>query len=417
LVDSLGAPRAGVPIVFSVSANGRVTQPVVSTNADGIASPGTWTLGDIPGEQQLEATVADARVVLRATGTGTPIHYKPSTVVAGANSSCALEAGGAVTCWGESPQNGSGSVTHTSTPTAVSGSLVAATLRGGASHFCAVTAAGRAWCWGLNALTDTTGAVVTTNAPLELMSDATWSSVSPGASHNCGLSAQVAYCWGNNQLGQLGDGTVPPPITRFTIRAVLGGFGFTQLSAGAAHNCGVSSGSAFCWGSNQFGQLGDGSIVTRLAPTAVAGGQNFLSVGAGGGFSCGLNSQGRVYCWGALVSTPGATPFTYPTAPNFTSLTVGGGHACALTTANEAYCWGNNDSGQLGDSTLTARANPTRVAGPLRFQQLSAGLTHTCGITTDGAVACWGQNRGGELGDNTSTFRTAPKHVVIGVQP
>ena len=419
LVDSLGAPRPGVPVVFTAFQNGRVATPVVSTDANGMASPGKWTLGDIPGQQNLEARAEDARVVFRATGTGTPIRYAAASVYAGGFSTCALESNSAVTCWGQSPQNGSGGSANTSTPTAVSGSLTAVSIGRGSTHYCALKSNGEAWCWGLNALVDTSGSPTNRNAPTRLQSDLTWSQISPGFANSCAISPnQDAYCWGDNSSGQLGDGTLPPPTTRRVPGPVAGGFKFSQISSGTNHTCGLAvDGTAFCWGNNQFGQIGDGSTTTRTGPTSVSGGRTFQSIGASDGFSCALTTQGQAYCWGALFGAPQPTPVTYPSAPTFVSLSVGSGHACALAADGSAYCWGSNSFGQLGDSTTVARASPTKVAGGLAFSQVSAGYTHTCARTTGGEVACWGRNNAGELGDNTSAVRLTPRYIVLGVTP
>jgi len=111
------------------------------------------------------------------------------------------------------------------------------------------------------------------------------------------------------------------------------------------------------------------------------------------------------------------TPHLYDTAPIFTSLTVGSFHACGLTANGSAYCWGNNQFGQLGDSSVVSKTNPTPVAGGLRFTSIAAGVAHTCAKTTDGSVACWGSNLGGELGDKTAAIRIVPHYVVLGVTP
>lgn len=416
LVDSLGAPRPGVPVVFTAFQNGRVATPVVSTDANGLASPGKWTLGDIPGQQNLEARAEDARVLFAATGTGTPIRYAAASVHAGGFSTCAIESNSAVTCWGQSPQNGSGGPANTSTPAAVSGSLAAVSIGAGSTHYCALRASGEAWCWGFNALADTSGIPANRNAPTRLQSDLTWSQIAPGAAHTCGIAPnQDAYCWGDNGSGQLGDGSA---TTRLVPAPVAGGFKFSQISSGTNHTCGLTlEGTALCWGNNQAGQLGDANPATRTTPTAVAGGRTYQSIGAGVGFSCGLTTQGQAYCWGALAGSTQATPVTYASAPTFVSLSVGGAHACALAGDGSAYCWGNNAFGQVGDSTTTTRASPTKVAGELAFSQLSAGYVHTCARATDGSVACWGQNTAGELGDNTSAVRLTPRYIVLGVNP
>ena len=422
LVDSLGSPRAGVPVTFTASTNGRVTSPIVSTGVDGVASPGKWTLGEVPGPQSLVARVEDARVILSATATGTPVFYTPTTVTAGGFTTCALETGGVVKCWGAELQIGTGDTTDISTPKQVQGPLVAASVVAGQSHNCALTSANAMWCWGVLALVDTTKPVGASHEllPKQLMSDITWSQVSPGASHNCGIDLlQNAYCWGVNtsaSAGQLGDGTA---TDRRVPTLVTGGFKFSQISAGEHHTCGLTSGAAFCWGLNASGQLGDGTTQHRLSPTAVGGGLTFESIVAGANYTCALTPQpaGQVYCWGSISGASQVTPTSFPGAPALVSLTGGSGHACGLSADATAYCWGLNNFGQVGDSSQINRNTPTRVAGGLHFTKLSARFFHTCGITTAGAVACWGSNQSFALGDSTATLRTMPRHVILGVTP
>jgi alpha-tubulin suppressor-like RCC1 family protein len=420
LVDSLGAPRGGVPVTFTVFANGSVATPVMSTAADGVASPGAWTLGDLPGTQLLEARVEDAKVVLQATGTGTPIHYEPALVTAGGFTTCALETGGTVKCWGLAQQTGTGAASDVATPTQVNGALVATSVVSGPSHNCALTGQRRVWCWGTNAFVDTSGGAFDAANPTELPSDLEWAQVSPGASHNCGVTLlEDAYCWGFNDganAGQLGDGTA---TTRFVPTAVAGGFKFSQVAAGVGHTCGLSNGTALCWGQNGSGQLGDGTAQARMSPTTVSGGHTFASMGSGSGLSCGLTPppDGKVYCWGAIGGASNVVPTTYTDVPVFTSLSVGGNHVCALAADATAYCWGSNTLGQLGDSSQTTRRSPTKVAGGLTFTQISAGFRHTCGITTTGAVACWGDNQTRALADPTAPFRNRPRYVILGVTP
>jgi alpha-tubulin suppressor-like RCC1 family protein len=416
LVDSLGQPRVGVPILFVPTNGGRVVFPVVSTGADGVASPGAWTLGETPGEQFLEARVEEARLSLRATATGTPTYFFPSGLALGGFSSCAINTDRTVSCWGVASGLGGGDSVDVSKPVPTKGGLVVRSLAGSPTHYCGLAAGDAVWCWGINALVDTSGRFASSVEPTKLPSDLRWAQVSPGFAHNCGVTVeQLAYCWGDNANGQLGDRTT---TRHFAPTAVAGGFKFMTIASGTSHTCGLTpEGAAFCWGLNQFGQLGDGTTQTRISPTAVGGGFAFQKISVGETLSCALDAAGKVYCWGGPTGAALTTPTSYPGAPNFSSFTVGGGHACGLTSDGTAYCWGSNSSGQLGDSSTTSRPAPTLVAGGLRFQELSAGYFHTCGRTSTGEVACWGLNRFGETGDgNTNTVRITPRLLILGVK-
>ncbi len=419
LVDSLGHPRPGVPITFSATNGGRVTIPTVSTGADGVASPGTWTLGDVPGVQNLVARVESGTLKLQATGTGTPIHYTPLKVALGGFSTCGVDGAGQVTCMGQEPQIGGGDTVSKSVPTAVGASVTLQNIVGSSSHFCGVATGGVVYCWGLNALVDTTGHNAgLASVPTQLQSTLAWSQVATGASHTCALTTdQDAYCWGSNQLGQLG--TRGDTTSMFAPTLVYGGFKFSSIASGVNHVCALTpSHDALCWGSNQFGQLGDGTGANRVAPTLVTGGLAFQSIAAGDPWTCALSTAGKPYCWGAVqgIGTV-VTPHGYDSAPVFVSLAVGSFHACALTGDGSAYCWGNNQFGQLGDSTTVSRTDPTPVVGGMKFKSIATGVAHTCGITTDGALACWGLNLAGELGDKTTATRSVPRFVVLGVTP
>lgn len=417
VVDSLGRPRPGVPVIFTPNANGRVTTATVSTDASGIATPGTWTLGDIPGDQTLTARVESATLTLHATGTGTPIRFKPSTATPGAFSTCALLPDQTVNCWGEASRTGTGD-TNRFSPTPIVGPVKYTFVGGGASHFCGIAVDKGMYCWGNNALVDTTGRVLSAKYPTRLQSDLLWLTVGTGLQHTCGIASDnKVYCWGNNQFGQLGD---RGNTARFAPVAVSGGFSFSSITVGTYHSCALTvDGSAFCWGLNGNGQLGDGTSTDRSSPTVVGGGLTFQSVSAGDSWTCGLATTGKAYCWGNVsTATPKQTaPLGYPGAPVFTSLTASGAHACGLTAAGVAYCWGNNNSGQLGDSSTVARDAPVPVVTSLRFKSIAAGYVHTCGVATDGALACWGLNQSGELGDSTSAFRLVPHLLVLGVTP
>jgi alpha-tubulin suppressor-like RCC1 family protein len=416
LVDSAGKPRAGVPVSFAASANGRVANTVASTSVDGVASPGVWTLGDVPGDQQLVATVESAKVILRATATGSTVRFPGTQVATTQTATCAASADQLVSCFGAPPMIGTGDTVNVTSPKPTKGDVRFTSIAGGGggAHFCGITADLSIYCWGINSFVDSSGTNATSNVPTRLQSNIAWLQVSVGGQHNCALANdRSAYCWGIDTSGQLGDNGI---TRKLTPQPVAGGFKFTSLAAGGSHQCGITTEAlAFCWGLNNAGQIGDGTNVLRRSPTAVTGGLKWKAIGAGGAWTCGLTEPGAAQCWGA--GTGRASPAPYNTAVTFAALTVGGGHACALTAEGRAYCWGDNSSGQLGDSTTTSRDTPTEVATELRFASLSAGPQHTCGVTIDRLIACWGRNTVGELGLDTPLVQGTPRFVVIGVKP
>lgn len=236
----------------------------------------------------------------------------------------------------------------------------------------------------------------------------------------------AAYCWGNNDKGQLGDGT----ITQHTAPVAVSmptGVTFVSLMSGGAHTCALTSaGMAYCWGDNNYGQLGDGTTVQRNTPVAISmpTGVTFASLSAGWDNTCALTVAGVAYCWGDNnygvlgngTFTDSRTPVRVSMPANVivASLSVGEHHACARSSVGAAYCWGGNLNGQLGNGTTSAIMNlPVVVNRPtgVTFTSLSTGKDHTCARTSTGAAYCWGYNWAGQLGDGTTTQRTQPMAV------
>ncbi len=223
-------------------------------------------------------------------------------VTAGRGHSCAVTRFDRAFCWGfnSSGQLGDGTNSNRSTPVAVhGGGNRFRQVSAGGGFTCGVTTRSRAYCWGSNfegQLGDRTR--VDHSRPAAVYGDRLFNQVSAGEFHTCGITTQKrAFCWGLNKQGQLGIGSLE---SRRRLRpvAVVGVRQFEAVSAGREHSCGVTASSTFCWGENSVGQLGDGTTTDRSAPTTVVGGIQFTGVGTGPAHSCGVSSGGGAYCWG-----------------------------------------------------------------------------------------------------------------------
>jgi len=261
-------------------------------------------------------------------------------------------------------------------PKAVAGNRRYRQLKAGGRHVCAVTLAEVTFCWGENG-SGQLGVVLQgfqqSNVPIKVQTGGlVFRRVFAGGGHTCALTPEgAAYCWGNNRSGQLGTGTHDTTVTPVP---VSGSRTWSQLSTGLIHTCGVSAGKAYCWGSNSAGGLGDGTQTERTVPTPVAGGLTFKGVSASFEFSCGITSTNRAYCWGYnSVGQLGDGTFGYRNFRVLPTKVLGGlsfsavggmestGHTCAVTPDNRAYCWGDNSRGQLGNGTLAKSARPVAV--------------------------------------------------------
>jgi alpha-tubulin suppressor-like RCC1 family protein len=240
------------------------------------------------------------------------LHF--SSISAGYAHTCGVTSAGAAYCWGDNEfgQLGVlGITSYVATPAALAVSLKFASVSAGFDHTCGV-ANGIAYCWGNNARGQLgTGALISAPTPAAVAGGNSFRSVSAGMSHSCGVtSAGAALCWGANDAAQLGVGTlsVSPSPT-----AVGGGLTFASVSAGGLYSCGVAAGgAAYCWGDNVYGELGAGATSTgSMSPVAVTGGLAFGTLSAGLYHACGLTTGGTAYCWGdnAQGQLGNGTPF------------------------------------------------------------------------------------------------------------
>ena len=186
----------------------------------------------------------------------------------------------------------------------------------------------------------------------------------------------------------------------------------------------LSTGHVDCWGENDVGQLGDGNEEYSDIPVEVRGIANATEVTAGGGHSCALLSTSHIDCWGQNrfggqlgdgSEENSDVPVEVRGVSDATGVTAGYGHSCALLSTGHIDCWGENGVGELGDGSEEGSDIPVEVHAVSNATEVVAGGYYTCALLSTGHVECWGINYEGELGDGLA-FSEVPTEV-LGLDP
>ncbi len=367
--------------------------------------------------------------------TATPVQVAGITTAVATTGACVLLASGSVKCWGHNSYGnvGDGSQAPAYSPVTVQGiGNATAIASSGFTNF-AVLADGTARSWGLDddwgvLGADFDGDFSATPVPIAGLTDArdisatSYPTPGPAYGYACAaLDDGTARCWGRNTLGNLGSGDDdddPHPVPE----PVVGLDGVVELVSGFFSTCVArGDGSMSCWGSNFFGELGDGTTTDSYTPVDVvglSGVHDGPSIATGKHHSCGVRSDGTVKCWGdnaegqigdgTLVDRTSATLVGGLTGA--IAVEAGGYHSCAVLDDGTARCWGRNASGELGDDGASGIRStaPVVVQGLDDATQLAAAEESTCAIRSDGTAACWGNNAFGQLGDGTYTSSDVP---------
>jgi alpha-tubulin suppressor-like RCC1 family protein len=351
-------------------------------------------------------------------------------VSSGFNHTCGLTPGGKVYCWGSggSGQLGHGTYNSYTTPNAVQDNGSRFVQIAAASYYtCGLTDEGQAFCWGRNA-EGQLGTNSTTYSPTPVpvqQGSLRFTQISAEYFSICAVAnTGQAYCWGDNGGGQLGDGTLENRLAPVAVQQ--GGAQFVQVETSAEHTCArTAAGQEYCWGNNEYGQLGDADGITapKITPVTVQQqGEIYAAITVGPYYSCAITPAGKGYCWGDNgYATLGFTGFysrDRPTAveqgaETYTAIDSDFVNTCALTARGQAFCWGYGDYGTNGNgSTGDARVPAAVLQGATRYAQVDVGGYSACGLTASGRVFCWGYNGSGQIGDGTKVNTTTPVAVM-----
>jgi alpha-tubulin suppressor-like RCC1 family protein len=394
--------------------------------------------------------VVAAVLVLGALAVAAPAHAidpplpDVTQVESGTTHTCAV-ADGAAWCWGDDTDGklGNGSAPSFGLATRVvgfsgSGQLTGVTqITAGGTHSCARLSNGEAKCWGgNNAFQLGNGTTTPSEQPVTVLNQAGNApltgirQIAAGANHTCALlTTGRVLCWGGGPGGQLGNGATTQaslPVPVLTATGVL--TGVSQISTSAHHTCARRTNrTAWCWGVNEVGRIGDGSVTDRRRASrvvAVSGAgalTGVVHVSAGFRHSCAVLANGQARCWGqndlhelgtgptgpAVARRPVVVRSRDRGRPPLTgvrTISAGSRFTCALLRTGQVRCFGADDDGESGDGARTGRIGPVPVLSATgeydpptpgnltRITQLSAGTDHACVRRNDSRALCWGSN-------------------------
>ena len=289
---------------------------------------------------------------------------------------------------------------------------------------------GSLWSWGSGNTYGSVGDGTTINksSPVQIGAQysTSWTIVSASNAGDTrpGAAIDVAgrlWTWGQNDLGQLGDGTtlnksVPVLIT-------VAGVSWTAVAVAQRHIIGLTTqNTIYAWGGNVGGALGDGTTINRSSPVQIGSLSNWTAISASLSYSTAINSQGSLYTWGDGTqyttgqlndNTNKSSPvivkvLTTTTSWNYVTCIVDNSYG--IKNDGSLWTWGNNTGGQLGDGTTINKSSPIQI-GTSSWSMVTGGYRCTTAITTAGELYAWGYNGYGNLGDGTTTDRLSPVKI------
>jgi alpha-tubulin suppressor-like RCC1 family protein len=354
--------------------------PSADTTSTGTSATAESSAGPTTGDASTTTGTGEPASDTSASSTGDDCgdHPCPCTaaLAVGNNHTCVIETDGDVTCWGANNrgQQGSGRSTPASPGHArvtIPGEVLADAIHAGGENVC-VRAADTLWCWGRNNNNQLSPGAGDPLPPQPMPVASGLGAVGLGLEHSCVAEpgGPGLECMGGNGNSELGGGGGQPVASALPVALPI-----DELATGDDHSCVRAGGRVWCWGSDQYGQLGQ---------NAVAG------------------------------PTPAKTEVSLPS--NAVALVAGADHTCAVIGGGAVVrCWGRNNEGQIGDGTTNNRQLPTLLAQPLPAPvvAIDATVDTTCALLTDGDLWCWGGLQGSELGLDigANTPLTVPQRV------
>jgi alpha-tubulin suppressor-like RCC1 family protein len=346
---------------------------------------------------------------------------------------CAIHATGELSCWGRNAFGnlGDGTMVSHAVPVTVGAGKTWLRVALGRTHACGIATDNNVngvYCWGTEVNQELGNGVAVMNQLTPTLITATpgntspWKEIVAGLNHTCALREDgTVWCWGRNATGQLGDTTT---TVRPDPKQVLpaGAADWTAIAASGEFTCGLRAGGAlWCWGRNDVGQLGAGDIVSPVATPKQVGAATYTAVSAGANHACAVATDGTLWCWGRNANGelglgnavgPVLVPTQVGTDADWLRPSLGQGlSTCATKTSGDLYCWGVGSYGQLGGGNLASFNKPQKVSSVTPWAAVAVGNEHACGLGSDGRLSCWGASNFAQLGSGVP-FVSTPTPVL-----
>ncbi len=343
-----------------------------------------------------------------------PVQGLPAVTAldAGHGHALALDAEGAVWAWGRNNQGqlGDRSVRQRRAATRTRTMPAAEALSAGPEHVLALTDDGEVWAWGWNAFGQLgDGTLVSRGTPQPVPGVTGASAVAGGGWHSLAVTGGQVLAWGDNRDGQLGDGTTTSRQSPTPVLGLPAGNPVRAVSAGDRYSTALlDDGTVWAWGDNTVGQLGDGTTVARSVPAPVPGLGSVAALSSGYDHTLALKTDGTVWAWGLDF---GRSPQQVSGLPAMTSVSAGMRFSLGLATDGTVWAWGDNNDGQLGRDPGVGGQGPAPVSGLTGATAVAAGGGHSLALLASGSVRSWGMNSQGQLGDGSTTGSFVPRQV------